>query len=70
MGDDKSLLALDTLRDIYALPINNIKLSEEQFPTYHMFEFHVGDKILVRNHIRDVLDAKYDFVYYVVHLIG
>ena len=27
--------------------------------TYHVSEFNVGDKVLVRNHIRGVWDTKY-----------
>ena len=28
--------------------------------------FHVGDKALAKNHVRDVRDHKYDVVYHVV----
>ena len=50
VGNDKSLLALDTLWDIYALPIYNIKLSRERQAdkclTYPTPEFNIGDKVL------------------------
>ena len=51
MDNDKCLFALDALWDIHALAIHNIKLSNErqwnQFPTYEVPEFVVGDKVLV-----------------------
>ena len=50
MGDSKSLLALDDLRDIYALAIHNIKASKERQEN----QFLVVNKGLVRNHIRYV----------------
>ena len=69
IGNDKSLLVLDTLRDIYALAFHNIKLSREKeedtFLTYPIPEFNVGDKVLVRNHTRNVWDLKYDIAYHV-----
>ena len=55
MGDDKSLLAHDALRDINALAIHNIKLSRgrqpNQFLTYPVPEFDVGDKVLVHAYV-------------------
>ena len=36
------------------------------FLTYAVPEFNGGDKILVRNHTRDVWDRKCDVVYHVV----
>ena len=66
----KSLLALNALRDIYALAIHNIKLSRErqesQFLTYPIPEFYVGDNVLIIYHLSDVWDPKY----YVVCVIG
>ena len=60
MGNDKDILALDAVQDIDALVIHNIKLSRERqqdkFPIYPVLEFHVGDKVLARNHTRDVWD--------------
>ena len=51
MGDYKSLLAADALRDIYALAIHSIKVSrkrqEHKFPTYGIPELYVEDKALV-----------------------
>ena len=48
MGDDKCLLALDALREMYELAINNIKLSRvrdaDQLLIYPMFAFNVGGK--------------------------
>ena len=62
MSDDKSLLAVDALRDIYALTIHNIKLSgerqEHEFLTYPVTEFHVGNKMFIRNHVGDEWDTK------------
>ena len=53
MGDNKSLLVLDTLRDTYALAIHKIELPQERqadiFLTYLICECHVGYKVLVRN---------------------
>ena len=47
IGNDESLLALDALRDIYALAFHNIKLSKEKqvdkFPAYPIPEFNVED---------------------------
>ena len=49
MGDDQSLLALDNLRDVYALAIHNTKLSRERwtdlFMTYPILEFNVAEKL-------------------------
>ena len=74
VGNDKSLLALDALWDIYALAIDNIELSIERqgymFLTYIVPELNVGDKVLVRNHTRDVWDPKYDAVYCMVWVMG
>ena len=59
-------------KELYALAIHNIKLSREreenQFPTYPVP--HVGDKVLARNHFRNVWDPKYDVLYLVVCVIG
>ena len=74
VSNDKSLLALDACSDIYALVILNIKLSSERqvkrFLTYHIPEFNVVDKVLARNHTRDVWDLKYDIVYHVLWMMG
>ena len=74
MGDNMGLLGLDDLRDIYALSIHNIKLPrgryENQFLIYLLPEFHIGDKVLFRDLVRDVCDPKYDVAYHVVHVIG
>ena len=54
----------------YALTIHSIKLSkedqEDKFLMFTVPEFHVGDKVLVRSHTRDVWDPKYDTAYCVV----
>ena len=69
VDNDGSLLALDAVWDIYALAIHNIKLSRDRqadkFLTYTLTEFNFGDKVLLRNHTRDVWDLKYDVVYQV-----
>ena len=76
MGNEKSFLALDAPRDIYALTIHNIKLSRYrqekgcQFSAYHVPEFHIVTKVLVRNHTRDVWDPKYNVAYHVVCVMG
>ena len=58
MGGNNSLLVPDALRGSCELAIFNIKLSrkrpENPILTYTISEFHVGDKVLVRNHFRDV----------------
>ena len=67
MGNDKSLLTPHAFRDIFALAIHNNKLSrerkEDQLMMYPVLEFLVGDKVLVRNHTRDVWDLEYDVAY-------
>ena len=59
---------------IYALVIHNNKLSRERqsdmFLTYYIPEFHVADKVLVRNHARDMWDSKYDFTHHVIWVMG
>ena len=74
LGDDKSLLVLDALKDKYALAIHKIKLSRErqanQFLTYPITEFNVGDKLLLQNHVRVVWDPKCDGTYHVVSVMG
>ena len=69
-----SLFALDAFRDVYALAIHNIKLPRERqaekFLMHSIPKFNVGDKVLVRNHTRDVWELKYDVVYYVVWVMG
>ena len=49
MGDYRSLLGLDGVKDIWALTIHNIKLSQErqveQFLAYSIPEFYVGKKL-------------------------
>ena len=74
MVDDNSLLTLDALRYIYALAVYNIKLfrvrQADQFPTYHISEFNVGDKVLVQNNIRDVWDPDSDIVHCMAHVMG
>ena len=37
---------------------------------YVKFFIHIGDKVLVRNHVSDVWDAKHDVTYPVGHAIG
>ena len=58
------------LSDIYTIAIHNIKLSRkrqaDRFLTYPVPEFNAQDKVLVRNHTRDVWDLKYDVAYHVV----
>ena len=70
----KSLHVLDVFRDISTLVMHDSKLSRErdanQYPTYPVPEFNVGDKVLVQNHISDVLNPQYDFAYHVVCVIG
>ena len=65
MGCSKSPLALDALRDVYALAIHNIKLARERqgswLPSYPVIKFYVGDKVLI---------TKYDIAYHVVCVIG
>ena len=39
---------------------------EDKFLTCPVPEFHVGDKVLVRNHTKEVWDPKYDTAYHVV----
>ena len=60
MGNDKSLLVLGAFQDIYVLAIHNLQLStkrkEGKFLTYLPSECLTGDKVLVRNHARDVGD--------------
>ena len=55
MGDDKSIFALDALRNIYALVLSHTKLPrerwEDRFLTYPIPKLNVGDKILVRSHL-------------------
>ena len=67
VGDSKVLFALDALTDIHALAIHYIKLTRKgkinQFPTYPVLTFCIGDKMLVRNHVRHVCDPKYDVTY-------
>ena len=58
MGNGKRLPAVDGVRDIYAQVIHNIELfrerQEDKFLIYAVPKFLVGDKVLVRNHTRDV----------------
>ena len=72
--NDKSILALDALSDIYALAMQNIELSRERqadkFLMYPMPNYNVQNKMLVSNHRRDVQDLKYDVTYSVVQVIG
>ena len=74
IDDNESLLPLDALGHIYALAIHIIKLSQErkasQFPTYPIPKFHVGGKVLARNHTRDVWDPQYDVAYCMVCVMG
>ena len=73
VGDDKSLLALDELWDIYALAIHNIKQSREReadkFLKYPIPKCNVGDKVVVRSCARDVWDPKYDVANHMVQLM-
>ena len=74
VGNDKGLLTLDVVRGIYALAIHNIKLSRgreaDMLLTYPLPEFNAGDKVLVRNHTRDVWDLKYNVAYIVAQVMG
>ena len=73
MGNEKSLLALDTLRDI-CTGNHNIKLyrgrQEDQYQIYHVLEFLVADKVLARNPhgIGGILNMM--LLYCVVHVMG
>ena len=62
MSDDKSFFPLNVLRDSYALVIHNIKLSRErlqnQFPTYPIPEFCVGEKVIIRHHVGGVCHSQ------------
>ena len=69
VGNDKNLLTLNGFSDIYALAIQNIKLSKDtQTSLWHILylNFNVGDKVLDRNRTRDVWNLKYDVAYYVI----
>ena len=71
---NKSILALDTLQDIYVLTIHNIKLSREthkktKFSTYPVPKFNVGDKVLIRNQARDYGTWNMNVAYHVVWVI-
>ena len=58
MGNKNSILALDALRDIYALALYNIKLScgrqESQFMTYYV----LGS--LIRDYILEIIKQMYE----------
>ena len=43
---------------------------EDQFPPYPILEIFVAGKVLVRNHTRNVLDAKCGVVYSIVCAVG
>ena len=43
-----------------------IKLSCER----EVDHFHVGEKMLVRNHTKDIWDHKYDVAYHWVHMMA
>ena len=62
-----------TLRESYSLAIHNIKSSRErqesQFSTYPLPDLHVEDKVLVRNHSRNVWDSKYDNAYHALSVL-
>ena len=64
MGNEKSFLTVDALRDINILAIHNITLSrdrqDDQFLTYPIPEFFVEDIVLTRNHTREMCSPKYD----------
>ena len=74
IANEKSLLTLDILKDIYALAIHNIKPSrdrqEKQFMTFPVPEFLARHKVLIRNYKRDVSDPKYDVAYHRMHVMG
>ena len=40
------------------------------FLTHPVPKVHVGDKVLLRNHIRNVWDPKYDIAYCMVSVMG
>ena len=54
IGNDKSFLGLEALRDIYPLVIHKIKLSRgrqaDNFLKYPIPEFNAGNKMFARNH--------------------
>ena len=57
------------LWDIYALAIDNSKLSKEtqvdKFLTYAILRWNVESKVVIWNHTRDELDLKYNVAYHV-----
>ena len=64
-----------TLSEIFMQEPSTIqKLSRgrqaNHFPTYPFLKFHFGDKLIVRNHAKDVHNLKYDVAYNVVQVIG
>ena len=74
MGDERSLLALDILRDTYALAAHNLRLArerqEEQFKTHEISDFVVGDLVLLQNHVRGPWDPKYEPSFRIVKIHG
>ena len=60
------------LYDIYQLVIHNIKLFRERqdyFLTYCVTEFHVWDKVLAKNHTRDIWNLKYNVTYHMAWVL-
>ena len=74
MDSDKGLFSLDALRGMYTLAIHIFKLSHQrqgaQLLTYSVPEFHSGYKVIVRNHVKDVWDPKYDVAYHMACVKG
>ena len=58
---------------MYMLVIHNIKISRKrqvkQSITHPVPEFQIGNKVLVRNHSRDLWDPIYDSAYRVVIIL-
>ena len=67
-------LLLRLLQKCMPPAIHNIKLSQEkqedQFPPYPVLEILGADKVLARNHTKNVLDPKCCIVYPIVCAVG
>ena len=71
ISNDNSLLALDSLSDIYGMAVCNIKLSEERQVSNNTCAWiSCWTLVLVRNYTRDVWDPKYNLVYHVGWVMG
>ena len=72
--DTKSFLALDALRDIFTLAIHNIRSAIERqwISFWHIWylDFMLEKNLLIRNHVRDVWDPKYDVANCVICVVG